>query len=186
MDASIGKYLSDGESTPAEIGRRDVVERIWWKARSVWKPDPSEITNRLGWLNVADLIREQVSTLESFAREVQHDSLRQLVLLGMGGSSLGPEELRETFGSIPGYTECIVLDCTMPACMQAVTEAIDPADTPFLVSSKSGTTIEPLSLFQEIWIRNKQVVAVKSQPEFKPFFKLNYEEFVNKRLKMRP
>jgi glucose-6-phosphate isomerase/transaldolase/glucose-6-phosphate isomerase len=90
---------------------------------------------------------DQVSNLESFAQEIQAAGFRHLVLLGMGGSSLGPEVLRQTFGSARGYPELIVLDSTVPARVQAVTEAIDLAYTLFVVSSKSGTTTEPLSLF---------------------------------------
>ena len=148
MNVSIGTYLADVEASLADLSRRDVVGRMWRKDHTVWKPEPSEITNRLGWLTITDLMSEQVPALESFAREVREASFRHVVLLGMGGSSLGPEVLRQTFGSATGYPKLIVLDSTVPAWVQAVTEAIDPAHTLFLVSSKSGTTTEPLALFQ--------------------------------------
>jgi len=148
MNVSIGTYLADVEASLADLSRHDVVGRMWQKDHTVWKPEPSEITNRLGWLTITDLMSEQVPALESFAREVREASFRHVVLLGMGGSSLGPEVLRQTFGSATGYPELIVLDSTVPAWVQAVTEAIDPIHTLFLVSSKSGTTTEPLALFQ--------------------------------------
>ena len=148
MNVSIGTYLADVEASLADLSRRDVVGRMWQKDHTVWKPEPSEITNRLGWLTITDLMSEQVPALESFAREVREASFRHVVLLGMGGSSLGPEVLRQTFGSATGYPKLIVLDSTVPAWVQAVTEAIDPIHTLFLVSSKSGTTTEPLALFQ--------------------------------------
>jgi len=147
MDISLGRYRSDVEMVVADLERRDVVRRIWRKDHRVWRPDPAEITNRLGWLTITDLMREQVSSLESFAREVRDTGFRHVVLLGMGGSSLGPEVLRATFGSVSGYPELIVLDSTLPSCVQSVAEVIDPAHTLFLVSSKSGTTIETLALF---------------------------------------
>ncbi len=145
---SVGKYLADVEAALADLGRHDVVGRIWRKDHTVWKPDPAEITNRLGWLTVTDLMGEQVPALQSFAQEVRDAGFRHVVLLGMGGSALGSEVLRQIFGSAEGYPELIMLDSTVPASVQSVTETIDPAHTLFLVSSKSGTTTEPLSLFQ--------------------------------------
>jgi len=136
-----------GEAAMADLQQRDVVGRIWQKDHTVWKPEPTEIANRLGWLTVTDLMSEQVPALVSFAEEIKDASFRNVVLLGMGGSSLGSEVLRQAFGSAPGYPELIVLDSTVPACVLAVTEAIDPARTLFLVSSKSGGTIETLSLY---------------------------------------
>lgn len=138
----------DTEPALADLQKRNVVERIWQKDHTVWKPDPREITNRLGWLTVTDLMREQVPALVSFAEEVRDAGFRNVVLLGMGGASLGAEVLRRTFGSAAGYPELIVLDSTVPACVQAVTEAIDPVCTLFLVSSKSGGTIETLSFYK--------------------------------------
>jgi len=148
INISIGTYLADVEASLADFSRRDVIGRIWRKDHTVWKPEPAEITNRLGWLTITDLMSERVPALESFAREVQDAGFHHVVLLGMGGSSLGAEVLRQTFGNAKGYPKLIVLDSTVPACVQAVTEAIDPAYTLFLVSSKSGTTIEPLALFR--------------------------------------
>ena len=100
--------------------RRDVIGRIWQKDHTVWKPKPSEITNRLGWLTITDLMSEQVPALESFAQEVRDAGFRHVVLLGMGGSSLGAEVLRQTFSSATGYPELIVLDSTVPAWVKAV------------------------------------------------------------------
>ena len=144
--SSIGRYLVDVEDALADLSRRDIVERMWRKDHTVWKPASTEITNRLGWLTVPELMNEQIPALQSFAQEIRDDGFRHVVLLGMGGSSLGPEVLRQTFGSAARYPELIVLDSTIPARVQAVTEVIDPAHTLFLVSSKSGTTTEPLSL----------------------------------------
>jgi len=148
MNAGIGTYLADVETSLADLSQRNVIRRIWQKDHTVWKPEPSEITNRLGWLTITDLMCEQVPALESFAQDVREASFHHVVLLGMGGSSLGAEVLQQTFNSATGYPELIVLDSTVPAWVQAVTEAIDPAHTLFLVSSKSGTTTEPLALFQ--------------------------------------
>lgn len=131
------------ESVLAGLERRQVISRIWSGDHTVWKPDPTEIADRLGWLTVTDFMRKQIPAMETLATEVRDAGFRHLVLLGMGGSSLGPEVLRQTFGSAPGYPKLIVLDSTVPAWVRSVADAIDPAHTIFLVSSKSGSTTEP-------------------------------------------
>ncbi len=113
----------------------------------VWKPEPTEIEDRLGWLTVSRDMRGEASALGAFGREVGEAGYRHVVLLGMGGSSLGPEVLRSVFGSAEGYPELIVLDSTVPAVVRHVSDGIDPARTLFLVSSKSGSTIEPNCLY---------------------------------------
>ena len=145
---SLGGYLTHVESTLADLQQRDVVGRIWRRDHAVWKPDPEEITNRLGWLTVTEIMCEQIPMLEVFAEDVRTAGFQHVVLLGMGGSSLGPEVLRKTFGSADDYPEFIVLDSTVPAWVQGVTETIDPARTLFLGSSKSGSTIEALSFYK--------------------------------------
>ena len=140
---SLGKYLPGVEASLADLQQRDVISRVWRGDHTVWKPDPTEIDNRLGWLTVTDAMREQVPALESFAREVRDAGYEHIVLLGMGGSSLGPEVLRQNFGTAPGYPKLIVLDSTVPGWVQAVSDGIDPSKTLFLVSSKSGPTTEP-------------------------------------------
>ena len=147
-EVSLGAYLSEVEETLADLQQRDVMGRIWRKDYTVWKPEPAEITNRLGWLSVIDLMDEQAQVMQAFAEEVRDAGFRHVVLLGMGGSSLAPEVLRQTFRSAAGYPEFLVLDSTVPAWVQAVTEALEPARTLFLVSSKSGGTIEPLSFYK--------------------------------------
>ena len=131
------------EAALSGLEERQVISRIWSGDHTVWKPDPAEIADRLGWLTVTDFMREQIPALKAFADEVRDAGFRHLVLLGMGGSSLGPEVLRQTFGSAPGYPELIVLDSTVPAWVRSVATAVDPAHTLFLVSSKSGSTTEP-------------------------------------------
>ncbi len=145
---SLGRQASDVESSLDELRQNEVVRRIWRKDHTVWKPNPSEITDRLGWLTVTELMHERVVALETFAAEVKDAGFRHVVLLGMGGSSLGAEVLRQVFGSASGYPELLVLDSIIPAAVQAVSEAINPAHTLFLVSSKSGTTTEPIILFK--------------------------------------
>jgi transaldolase/glucose-6-phosphate isomerase len=97
-----------------------VVERIWRKDHTVWKDDPTEIANRLGWLTVVDLMHERIGELEAFAKQAAADGFETAVLLGMGGSSLAPEVFARTFGSADGALELIVLDTTHPATIERV------------------------------------------------------------------
>ncbi len=146
--AGLGSHLAEVETTIADIRQKKVIERIWSRDHTVWNPDPAEITNRLGWLTVTDQMNEQVEALESFANDIIDAGFQHAVLLGMGGSSLGPEVLRQTFGSTPGHLELIVLGSTVPGWVHSVSDTIDPAKTLFLVSSKSGGTIEPISFYK--------------------------------------
>ena len=148
---SLGTHLSTVESALADVSKQDVVGRIWRKDHTVWRPDPTEITNRLGWLTVHEMMSEQAAALDAFVDDVRTAGYRHVVLLGMGGSSLGPEVLRQAHsagsGQAAGYLELTVLDSTVPASVLAVAEAIDPARTLFLVSSKSGSTLEPNTFY---------------------------------------
>ena len=139
-----------GEASHPSTGlnQRQVIQRIWQRDHTLWRPDSREIANRLGWLDIAAAMQGEAPGLALFADEIRRDGYRHVVLLGMGGSSLGPEALGKTFTPIPDYPKLIVLDSTVPAQVSAVTGTIDPARTLFLVSSKSGGTIETLSLYR--------------------------------------
>ena len=144
-----GEYLYERgvRTLLAKLEAKDVVGRVWRKDHTVWKPEPTEIEDRLGWLTVARDMRGEVSALEGFAQEVREAGYRHVVLLGIGGSSLGPEVLRGVFGPVEGYPQLIVLDSTVPAVVRSVSETVEPGRTLFLVSSKSGSTIEPNCLY---------------------------------------
>jgi len=132
----------------ADLQKRNIISRIWRKDHTVWNASPKEISNRLGWLDATSQMRREVPALKSFADEIRQAGFQKVVLLGMGGASLGAEVLRQSFGSAPDYPELIVLDSTVPEQVGAVTGAVDPARTLFIVASKSGGTIETLSLYK--------------------------------------
>ena len=144
----LSEHLSEVEATLSDLRQRDVVARIWCKDHTVWMPDPTEITDRLGWLTVTEIMWARLDELTKFAQAVRDEGTRSVVLLGMGGSSAGSEVLRQTFGSAEGYPELIVLDTTVPAWVQNVTKSIDLARTLFLFASKSGDTIESNVLYR--------------------------------------
>ena len=144
-----GRSAGEVQAALEEIRRRDVLGRIWRGDHTVWKPDPTEISNRLGWLTVADQMGEKAAGLEEFASEVRSSGYNHVVLLGMGGSSLGPEVLGRTLAGVnEGFPRLIVLDSTVPDRVSTVSREIDPAKTLFLVSSKSGGTVETLSFYR--------------------------------------
>jgi transaldolase / glucose-6-phosphate isomerase len=132
-----------------------VAQRIWRKDPRLWGgPDKPEIENRLGWLTITDPMLEHLDDLLGFVDEVKAAGYTDAVLLGMGGSSLGPEVLRRSFGEIDGALRLRVLDSTDPAEVLAVERSVDLDKTLFIVSSKSGGTIETLSHYR--YFRAKQ------------------------------
>ncbi len=131
----------------------DFAARLFEHDHTLWADDPDEITNRLDWLGLPETMRGEIDDMTVFADDVVAAGYRHVVLLGMGGSSLAPEVWQRTFGNAPGHPELIVLDSTHPDRVRAVDAAVDPATTLFLVCSKSGTTVEPLSMFKFFWHR---------------------------------
>jgi transaldolase/glucose-6-phosphate isomerase len=133
------------------IARENVVRRIWSFDHTVWRPEPAEVANRLGWLTLVDQMIDEAPKLRAFAQEVVDAGYRTAVLLGMGGSSLAPDVLSASFGTAPGMLELRVLDTTDPAEILTVERDIDLARTLFIVASKSGTTIETMSHLAYFW-----------------------------------
>jgi len=147
MQVHLGALHGTVEAALHEMALTRIVARLWAKDHTLWKQDPTEIANRLGWLTVAEQLREKVGPLQSFAQGIRAAGFRDVVLIGMGGSSLGPEVFRRTFGSARGFPRLWVLDSTMPGFVRQVTKAINPAKTLFILASKSGGTIEVMSLY---------------------------------------
>jgi transaldolase/glucose-6-phosphate isomerase len=135
----------------------DKVRRLWARDASLWTDEDEG--QWLGWLNVADDQAAQVQRVRGIAEEVQRAGFSHVLLLGMGGSSLCPEVMSKTFGKIPGYPELHVLDSTDPAQVKAFEGKVDLANTLFIVSSKSGGTLEPNIFKQYFFERVKQVVG---------------------------
>jgi glucose-6-phosphate isomerase len=142
---SLGPIESAVNARLERLAAEDVVGRIWQKDHTVWKPDPTEIADRLGWLTVAGAMRERVDELEAFAEQAASDGFIRALLLGMGGSSLAPEVMRSTLGVAEGAIDLQVLDSTHPATIARIEKSLDLDRTLFLVASKSGTTIETRS-----------------------------------------
>jgi len=134
LETELARALDDWQ-------QHDKVSRLWSGDASLWSN--ADEADWLGWLNIAQQSLTQLDELQSFASDLVSSGIRQVVLLGMGGSSMAPEVLRETFGQQPNKPALLVLDSTDPAQINAVEKALDLEHTVFIVASKSGSTLEP-------------------------------------------
>jgi len=149
---SLGALQPRVDARIAQLQKTDAPRRLWAKDSTLWTSDPAkreEIRDRLGWLNVAEKMLEHAPELQQLAADGRTYS--DVVLLGMGGSSLCPDVLRNTFGPVRGHPRLHVLDTTDPATILAVRSRIRIQDTLFIVASKSGETTETLSHFAYFW-----------------------------------
>jgi transaldolase/glucose-6-phosphate isomerase len=133
------------------------VRRLWAGDAHLWTG--SDEAKWLGWLDIAEEQRKRVGSLSALTNDIQREGFSHVLLLGMGGSSLGPEVLAKTFGRQNGYPELLVLDSTDPAQIRTMESRIDPAGTLFIVSSKSGSTLEPNILKQYFFELVKKAVG---------------------------
>ena len=154
---SLGRLQPAIDGQVAKLQKDDAPRRLWAKDSTLWTPDPAkrqEIHDRLGWLDVADKMQEKVGELHDVAFLGRKFS--DVVLLGMGGSSLCPDVLRNTFGAVKGHPKLHVLDTTDPATILGVRAKINLPRTLFIVASKSGETTETLSHFAYFFAQTKQ------------------------------
>ncbi len=133
------------------------MQRLWQGDATLWTGDDE--AKWLGWLDIVESQIAHPIELRNLGKEVWSAGFRDILLLGMGGSSLCPEVLRMTFGKIAGYPNLHVLDSTDPAQVKAFEEKIDIARSLFIVSSKSGSTLEPNIFKQYFFERTKQAVG---------------------------
>ena len=153
-EATLGALEGPVGARLKQLEQDAVVRRIGEKDASLWSSNASaqpEIRDRLGWLQVADRMEERIPDLIGLKKELLAEGFTQALLMGMGGSSLAPEVFRTTFGAVKGALDLHVLDTTDPAAIRAVERDLDLAKTVFIVSSKSGTTLETLSHYRYFW-----------------------------------
>ena len=137
----------------------DKMKRLWSRDATLWT-DADE-ASWLGWLAVAGEQRVRASALGDLANEIRRAGFTHALVLGMGGSSLCPEALKSTFGRIAGYPELFVLDSTDPGQIHVLEHRIDVARTLFIVSSKSGTTLEPNIFFSYFFDRVRRTIGAE-------------------------
>jgi len=137
----------------------DKMKRLWSRDATLWTG--ADEASWLGWLAVAGEQRVRASALGDLANEIRRAGFTHALVLGMGGSSLCPEVLKSTFGRIAGYPELFVLDSTDPGQIHALEHRIDVARTLFIVSSKSGTTLEPSIFFSYFFDRVRRTIGAE-------------------------
>ncbi|MFO7570490.1 MAG: hypothetical protein R6W75_11890 [Smithellaceae bacterium] len=163
---SLGPYQSAHENALQKMRRNSIAARIWANDFNVWKPSPLEITNRLGWLSAPAETEANLHHVHSILKPLTSDGLSDVVLLGMGGSSMAADVFNRIFGSAPGYPRLQIIDTTDPAVILEATARLNLQKTLFLVSSKSGTTLEVVSLFHYFYHLTEQQLGTSAGEHF--------------------
>ncbi len=153
------KLESDVHASLQDWKKGGKAKRLWLKDASLWTG--ADEGKWLGWLDITERQIESVDALTEIAADIKKAAFKDALLLGMGGSSLCPEVLRLTFGKASGYPELHVLDSTDPAQIKSIEESVDLASTICIVSSKSGSTLEPNIYKQYFFDRVKAKVSEK-------------------------
>jgi transaldolase/glucose-6-phosphate isomerase len=144
----------------AEWRAQGKVRRLWGGDASLWTG--KDEAHWLGWLGITNDQLAHIGRLTDLADVARSSGFSDVLLLGMGGSTLGPEVLKMTFGKIAGFPELHVLDSTDPAQVKAFENKVDLKNTVFIVSSKSGSTLEPNIFKQYFFDRITQLVGAKA------------------------
>jgi glucose-6-phosphate isomerase len=165
MSANLPAELADDVAAIlADWTKNNKVGRLWEKDATLWTG--TDEGQWLGWLGIVDEQLAWPEKLTTVADEIRAGGFTHAVLLGMGGSSLCVEVMKLTFGRSSGFPEMFVLDSTDPAQVRAVEKQLDIAKTLFIVSSKSGTTLEPNIFQQYFYGRAKEVLGAKAAQHF--------------------
>jgi glucose-6-phosphate isomerase len=155
---SLAGYQKEITAAETQLRTQRIVERIWEKDHRVWSASPTEITNRLGWLMSPSVSLAMADEIIDFVAAVKADGYTNALLLGMGGSSLAAEVFSLSFGMKKGYLELAVLDSTHPEAVLEQAKRLDPKKTLYLVSTKSGGTVETFSFMKFFF--NQTLAAV--------------------------
>ena len=165
-----GSAAAAYDETAARALHEHWAERLHDRDVTLWSPDPrvqAAIAQRLGWLDAPGHFGMLAPTIEAFAAALREEGFRAAIVAGMGGSSLAPAVLRQTFGSGEGWLALRILDSTDPDAVAAAVDDLDPLATLFIVASKSGVTTEPLAFLADAWDRLERAIEtghVRAKP----------------------
>jgi transaldolase/glucose-6-phosphate isomerase len=165
FEARLGAAQPAVDAAVDEIAQDDVMARLWDLDYHLWADTPTEISNRLGWLTSPAVMRRHLEPITDFVDEVRQAGYTDAVLLGMGGSSLGPDMFSAVFGPAEGYLRLMVIDSTDPGAVLTCERRLDLAKTLFIASSKSGTTVETLSGLRYYYNAVQRVVGSNAAGE---------------------
>jgi glucose-6-phosphate isomerase len=169
QQATLGANADAFNATLARMEKEDWMRRIWRKDATLWKSDEDHqkiIRNALGWVAVVDLMEANADELTAFSERIRNDGFTDVMLLGMGGSSLCPEVFRRAFGKVEGFPTLHVLDSTDPATVKSFEARVDLAKTLFIVASKSGSTTEPLMFYRYFFERLREIKGERAGENF--------------------
>ncbi|MHB1488774.1 MAG: transaldolase family protein, partial [Acidimicrobiales bacterium] len=147
----LGPIADANRAALEDLAVRNAPRRVWCRDNTLWQDDPTEVTNRLGWLDCPSHLEEKVAELDDFVSGVRSDGITNVLLLGMGGSSLFPEVLARTYRPRPDYPALRVLDTTDPAAVRRAADELPADRTLYIASSKSGGTLETRSHLEFFW-----------------------------------
>jgi len=148
------------------IESQEVISKIWEKDFTVWEDKPDEITNRLGWLDSPKETLAQIEDINNFVDEIRNAGFTHALLMGMGGSSLAPEVFGKVFGVKEDYINLSVIDSTHPESVLAMKEKFDPSKTLYIVSTKSGGTVETISFMKYFYNHVKNELGESAGDHF--------------------
>lgn len=151
-----GKNLPEAFNLPEKMVNKEleqlrnekIIERIWQKDHTVWSKSPEEISNRLGWLDSPNLSEESLAEINNFANKIKDQGYTSALLMGMGGSSMAPEVFSIIFGTGENSFDLHVIDTTSPDAIIEKEQMLELEKTIFIVSTKSGGTVETISLMK--------------------------------------
>ena len=154
MSAELGPYQADVDACLAELTASGFVRRLWERDGTLFGEGEAaeHAASFMGWLDITDSMLENVHHLIQLQEDLEDEEVEQVVLMGMGGSSLAPDVFARTFGQLDGSPELLVLDSTVPAQVRAIEREVEGSqNTVFITASKSGTTTEPLAFDAYFW-----------------------------------
>lgn len=146
--ADLQHYHTAVETALADMTADRILPRIWARDHTVWRPDPTEISDRLGWLDIAGRVQEDIPRFTALRDTLLAEGYTHALLLGMGGSSLAPAVFGEVFADARPGLQLAVLDSTDPGAVIAHAIRLNPCRTLFIAATKSGRTVETLSFLK--------------------------------------
>jgi transaldolase/glucose-6-phosphate isomerase len=154
MDATLGAYQGDVDACLKQLTETGFVRRLWERDGTLFGEGEAaeHAASFMGWLDITDSMLDNVHHLIQLQEDLEDEEVEQVVLMGMGGSSLAPDVFARTFGQLDGSPELLVLDSTVPAQVMAIERQVEQSQhTVFITASKSGTTTEPLCFDSYFW-----------------------------------
>ncbi len=143
---NLEKYQKDIDAELNKFEEQNIVQRLFEHDHTIWSASPDEISNRLGWLDSPSDMLENIEKIDPFVSSCKKEGFKKVLLLGMGGSSLAPELFNQTFYEERKGLELKIADSTHPDKVKELKEYFDPEQTLYIVSTKSGGTVETISL----------------------------------------